>query len=66
VGQAAPLVHVLAHFIDNRGEVVLLLPSRKGFAFFKNDFFLLGCGLPFARYSNLIYKSFESSNHLTY
>ena len=40
VGQAPPCVHVLAHSIDDRGRVILLLFRRKPFAFVENDLLL--------------------------
>jgi len=38
----APSVHVAAHFVDDRGRVVLLLLRGKPLAFVENDFFLFG------------------------
>ncbi len=50
--QRPPLVHVLAHFVDDRGGIVLLLLRGKPLAFVEHDVLLCGHGSAFLRLRN--------------
>ena len=49
IGQGAPCIHMAAHFVDDRGGVVLLLLGRKTLAFVEDELLLLRARLALLR-----------------
>ena len=49
IGQGAPVVHMAAHLVDDRGGIVLLLGCRKPLALVENNLLLLSWALSLLR-----------------